>query len=31
VQRFFHFIELERLDDGFDLFHVALTPATRAD
>ncbi len=22
VQRFFHFIEFERLDDSFDLFHV---------
>jgi hypothetical protein len=21
MQRFFHFIELERLDDGFDLLH----------
>src|SRR5262245_38608515 len=25
VQRVLHFIELERLDDGFDLFHRALT------
>ncbi|CDO36260.1 hypothetical protein SPHV1_2310002 [Novosphingobium sp. KN65.2] len=28
VKRFLHFIELERLDDGFDLFHACLDPCT---
>ena len=26
VQRFFHFIEFERLDDSFNFFHVASSP-----
>ena len=26
LQGFFHFIEFERLDNGFDFFHVLLRP-----
>ena len=26
LQGFFHFVELERFDDGFDFFHVLLRP-----